>query len=93
MSRQAQGKKTFSERNAVSAVSKSETDAWRQYLLASGAKGDGSITDLEKRWLRVKGGTGETLFDLWNSYLSSKGFVGGRIDDRKRRFFESGTQA
>ncbi len=93
MSRQAAAKKMFAERNAASATGRSETDAWRQYLLASGAKGDGSITDLEKRWLRVKGGTGQTLTELWSSYLDSKGYAGGRLADRKRRFFESGTQA
>lgn len=92
MSRQASSKKTFALRNSATANGKGGGDAWRQYLLASGAKGDGSTTDLEKRWLRVKGGTGETLRDLWNTYLNSKGFTGGGLNDRKRRFFESGTQ-
>lgn len=86
-------KSGFVARNsAASATGRSARDAWRQFLLTQGGKGDGSTSDLEKRWLRVKGGVGETLNALWSSYLDTKGFVGGGLTDRKRRFFESGTQ-
>lgn len=84
----------FVARNGTAASQgKSSDDAWRQFLLASAGKGDGSITDLEKRWLRAKGGTGETYFELWNSFLNTKGYTGGGLGDRKRRFFQTGVQA
>lgn len=84
----------FVARNrAASATGRSAMDAWHQYLISSAGLGDGRIVELEKRWLKAKGGSGEKLSDLWSSYLTSKGITGGSLGDRKRRFFESGSEA
>lgn len=76
---------SFLQRNDSAVMSgRYPVEAWHQYL-RSQTGASGSISDLEKIWLRTEGGVGETLHDLWTTMLHSKGYSGG-LDDMMRQF-------
>lgn len=54
-------------------------ERWLRYLQAQTASA-GTLTDLEKKFFKSKGGTGETIHELVGSYLSTKGHVGTHAD-------------
>lgn len=72
----------------TSASGRTPMQAWQQFL-AGQTGASGSITDLERAWLRDEGASGETLRDLWGNYLSMKGFNNGSFQDRVRAFVDS----
>lgn len=76
----------FAQRSGKGA-GKSNGDAWRAYLAFK--VGSGSQSDMEKRWLRQNGGSGETLADLWSSFLNAKGYTSGTMRERRRQYLET----
>lgn len=52
-----------------------------------------SKTEVEASWLKAKGGSGAQLSELWGTYLGTKGFTTGSIEERMQAFFLTGTQA
>lgn len=54
-------------------------DCWLAYLQGQlSSKGD--LNDLEKAFVTSKGGSGQTLHDIWDSYLNSKSYTGSYTD-------------
>lgn len=61
---------------------------WKQFLIKHLGI-DGGTNDLEKSWLRSKGGTGETMSDLWHNYLNSLGYAPGPLRQRVADFLDN----
>lgn len=49
--------------------------------------------EIESSWLIVKGGSGARLNEQWGTYLGTKGFTTGSLEERMKAFFATGTQA
>lgn len=64
------------------------------FALTQGATGKHK-NDVESTWLIAKGATasGKDLSQLWDTYLTSKGFTTGKLKDRMKAFFTTGVQA
>ena len=64
-------------------------------LAATQASSGKGKTGVEVNWLVTKGAspTGKNLSELWDSYLTTKGFTTGPLKDRMKSFFRTGTQA
>ena len=67
---------------------------FNDFIGSQSANGKGK-TEKERSWLVVKGATasGKNLSELWDTYLTSKGFTTGKLKDRMKAFFTTGTQA
>ena len=58
-------------------------DCELQVLRAIFGEPQGSLADLELRWLQANGATARSLVDAWREFLSDKGFVGPRLDAQR----------
>lgn len=82
----------FAYRSVAGISPGTPNDVWMQYLRAVTGSGVSSPNDLERVFLRQKGGSGDTYYDLWTTYLQSKGYSSGSLHDNQMAFFTSGTQ-
>lgn len=68
------------------------TGGYHSFLRSQGAVGN-SRTEIESSWLVIKGGSGTRLNEQWGTYLDTKGFTIGSLEERMRAFLLTGTQA
>lgn len=68
------------------------TGGFHAFARTQGATGN-SKTEIESSWLILKGGSGARLNEQWGTYLGTKGFTTGTIEERMLAFFNTGTQA
>lgn len=89
----------FLSRNSLAAGNgRYGRDGWHNYLLSIVGAPDGTLIDLEKRWLRSRittlGGSqsnAEDHNDLWDAYLTAKGYTTGTINDKFNTWISTGT--
>lgn len=68
-----------------------QATSWHNFLLRNGATAKDSIIEAEMQWLRSLGATGQTVTDLWASYLGMNNYHSGNLDDDLRNFLANGT--
>jgi hypothetical protein len=73
------------------------TGTFYDFILTQSAVGAHKV-EAERSWLVVKGATasGKNLSELWDTYLTSKGYTAatyGPLKDRMKAFFLTGTQS
>lgn len=61
------------------------------FALSQGAVGN-QKNEIESSWLIAKGGSGARLNEQWGTYLATKGFTVGLLEERMLAFFRTGTQ-
>lgn len=77
-------------KDVPAATGRTASDAWQQYLRNRLGGQAGKRADLEVAWLRSLGATGNTLTDLWASYLPTVGTIphSTSLQEHIRNFFK-----
>jgi hypothetical protein len=82
----------MSRNNPVASSLRGE-DVYKQWLISKGGSTTGgrSLRQIEMSFFAANGGTGKTYSELMGTFLGAKGFNGGSLKDRWRRFLAGGT--